>query len=137
MQRRGLGRIDDASGGGASDTVLATRTGAAATYDSGDLSLAGLSYVAVYVDVTSIGTASLTLHVDGKDPASGLYQTLATFNTITANGQYLILIGPGLTGTPAGNATVSGLFVPATFRIQVVHNNANPADYSVAYSVVW
>jgi hypothetical protein len=51
---------------------------------------------------------------------------------LTAVATKLIQIGPGL---PSAANSTQNQDVPATFRIKVTHNNANPITYSVGINL--
>ena len=89
--------------------------------------------VMVYVRV-SAGTPNLSVYIQLEDPISGLYANAnATPTAITATGLYCYELSPG--GTVAGQQVYqrTGGHLPRTWRIYVVHNNANSITYSVAY----
>jgi hypothetical protein len=82
--------------------------------------------------VNAGGLGSITLTIQGKDPASGKYYTLLAGAAVTAVSTVVYRVGPSLTA--AANA-VANDFVPAVFRIVVTANNANPVTYSVGYNL--
>lgn len=113
-------------------TVL---TGAAATVTqaSPDINTLNFKGLTVILDVSAIGTASLTVLVQGKDASnSGNYWTLLLSSAITANGTTAHTLYPGITAAtaPNGNTSVSNI-LPVYLKISVVAGNANPANYTV------
>ncbi|MDE1904966.1 MAG: hypothetical protein KGH75_00765 [Rhodospirillales bacterium] len=84
--------------------------------------------VIVVLDMTAVGTGSVTLEIDGKDPVSGKYYTILTGAAVTSNSTNIYRVYPGLTA--AANATASDV-LPRTWRAKVTANNANSATYSV------
>jgi hypothetical protein len=86
----------------------------------------------VVLDVTSAGTGSITLTIQGKD-ANGIYYTLLAGAAVTTNSTNVYRVGPGLTA--AANA-VANDFVPLTFRLLLTANNANSMTYSASYALV-
>ena len=84
--------------------------------------------IAVILDMTVVGTGSVTLEIDGKDPASGKYVALLTGAAVITNSTNVYRIYPGLTA--AANAVASDVLW-RTWRIKVTANNANAATYSV------
>ena len=86
----------------------------------------------VILNVTSAGTGSVTLSINGKDPASGVYYNLLTGVAVTTNSTNVYKIGPALTA--AANA-VANDWVPRTFQIVVTANNSNSMTYSVGYNL--
>lgn len=84
--------------------------------------------IAVVLDMTVVGTGSVTLAIQGKDPVSGKYVVLLTGAAVTTNSTNTYRIYPGLTAV--ANATVSDVLW-RTWRVVVTANNANAATYSV------
>ena len=84
------------------------------------------------VTVNAGGLGSITIDVVGVDPASGKEYLILSSGALTAVATKLLQIGPGL--PVAANAT-QNQDVPATFRIKVTHNNANPITYSVGINL--
>jgi hypothetical protein len=104
------------------------------TTASGDISNPDGRGVWVVLDLTAFTTAaSLTLSIQGKDPASGKYVTLFTSAAVTTVSTNAYVVYPGITETANVDASVP---VPKTFRVNVVHGNANSTTYSVGYSTV-
>ncbi len=89
--------------------------------------------VKVVLDMTTVGTGSVTLEIDGKDPVSGKYYAILTGAAVTTNVTNIYTVYPGV--TVAANAAVSDA-LPRTWRVKVTANNANPATYSVGASVI-
>ncbi len=87
----------------------------------------------VVLNVTSAGTGSITLEIDGKDPASGTYFALLVGAAVTTVGTTVYRVYPGLTAV--ANATASDV-LPRTWRIKVTANNANAMTYSVGAVVL-
>jgi hypothetical protein len=82
----------------------------------------------VLLNVTSAGTGSITLAINGVDPASGATYPLLTGTAVTTNGMNVYRVGPAL--TPSANS-VANDYLPRTVQITVTHNNANSITYSV------
>lgn len=80
------------------------------------------------LDMTTVGTGSVTLEIDGKDPVSGKYYAILTGSAVSSNVTNIYRVYPGLTA--AANATVNDV-LPRTWRIKVTANNSNSAVYSV------
>ena len=99
-----------------------------ANWDSGDLSNYRDRGLYVIVDITTIGTGSITVTIEGKDPASAKYWTILASAAMVANATNVLSVNPG--ATPAANQAVS-VVLPRTYRVRITHNNANPATYSV------
>lgn len=87
----------------------------------------------VVLDMTTVGTGSVTLTIEGKDEASGKYYTILAGAAVTTNSTNVYKVFPG--ATAAANAVANDV-IPRTFRITVTANNANAATYSVGYSLI-
>ncbi len=87
----------------------------------------------VILAMTAVGTGSVTVSIDGYDPASDTYYNLLTGAAVIANGTNIYKVGPAL--TPAAIA-VANDYMPRSFRIVVTANNANPATYSCGYNLM-
>jgi hypothetical protein len=101
-----------------------------ATQTSPDLTCRYARELAVVFDLTvnAGAAASLTVSIDGKDPASGKYYNLLTSAAVTAVGTTVYKVGIGLPATANVSANCA---VPLTYRVVVTAGNANPATYSV------
>lgn len=108
----------------------ASRTTTQTSPDYTNLSCTGAILV---LDITTPGTGSITLSVDGKDPVSGKYYNIITGNpeTTTVTRVYRIHIGL----TASANATVNDA-LPKTFRVVVTHNNSNAIVYSLGMILI-
>lgn len=89
--------------------------------------------IIVVLDMTNVGTGSVTLSIDGKDPVSGKYFNLLTGAAVTTNSTNVYRVYPGLTA--AANAIVNDV-LPRTYRIVVTANNGNAATYSVGQMLI-
>jgi hypothetical protein len=91
--------------------------------------------VQVILDATvnAGGAGSITLEIDGKDPASGKYYSLLTGAAVVTVTTNVYRVYPGLTA--AANATANDV-LPRTWRVKVTANNANPVTYSVGACVL-
>lgn len=93
----------------------------------------GARGIAVTLDMTVVGTGSVTLEIDGKDPASGKYVALLSGAAVVSNVTNTYTIFPGATVTANVSANAE---LWHTWRIKVTANNANPATYSVGYTLL-
>jgi hypothetical protein len=84
--------------------------------------------IIVVLNMTVVGTGSVTLEIDGKDPVSGTYYAILTGTAVTTNSTNIYRVYPGLTAS--ANATANDV-LPRTWRIKVTANNSNAATYSV------
>lgn len=89
-----------------------------------------MKFADVFIDVTvnAGGLGSITVDIVGVDPASGKEYLILSSGAVTAVASKLLQVGPGL--PVAANASANQ-DVPATYRIKVTANNANPITYSV------
>ena len=118
---------------GSSNVTLlasASRTTSQTGADTTNYNHAGIHAV---LDMTTVGTGSVTLTIQGKDEASGKYYTILAGAAVTTNSTNVYKVYPGITA--AANASASDV-LPRTFRIIVTANNANAATYSVGYSLI-
>jgi hypothetical protein len=111
----------------ASAARTTTQTGADITNYQGN------SGLIVVLDVTSAGTGSITLSIEGKDSASGKYYTILSGSAVTTNSTNRYRVGPTLA---AAANSVAQDYLPRVFRIVVTANNANSITYSVGYCLV-
>lgn len=103
------------------------------TQTSADLVNYNGRFIHVILNVTSAGTGSITLTINGKDPASATYYPLLVGAAITTNSQNVYRIGVGLT---AAANSVANDFVPRLFQFVVTANNANLMTYSLGYNLL-
>lgn len=88
--------------------------------------------IRVVLDMTVVGTGSVTVSIQGKD-ANGIYYTLLTGAAVTTNVTNVYEVFPG--ATAAANA-VANSALPRTYRVVVTANNANSATYSVSSELI-
>lgn len=93
----------------------------------------GLGALAVVLDVTSAGTGSITISIDGKDSTSGKYYNLLTGAAVTTNSTNRYRVGPTLAAVAN---SIAQDYLPRVFRIVVTANNANSMTYSVGYCLI-
>lgn len=89
--------------------------------------------VKVVLDVTSAGTGSVTLAIQGKDIASGKYYTILTGAAVTTNSTNVYTVHPGITAT--SNVSAADV-LPRTWHIVVTANNTNSCTYTVGASTL-
>jgi hypothetical protein len=111
-----------------SATAAITATAATTTQTSADIGNNSGRTMSVILDTTSIGTGSVTVTINGKDPASGKYYPLLAGAAVTTNATTVYHVGPGMTVTANVSANVP---VPKVVQIVVTANNANAATYTV------
>lgn len=116
------------------EVVLLPSASRTTTYTSPDLqNLGGHSALCVVLDMTTVGTGSVTVTINGKDPASGKYYLILAGAAVTTNSTNRYRVSPTL-GASANAIAQDDL--PPTFQIVVTANNANAAVYSVGYTLV-
>lgn len=112
---------------------LLSGVAATASVNSADLTNADHQGVKVYVNTSLIGTGSITVSVQAKDPASGAYVTLLASAAIVTNVMTTLTVFPGL---PVTTNVSANDVLPRQWRISVTANNANPANYTVGASLI-
>ena len=120
----------NAKGINVTELASASRT---TTQTGADTTNSNARGIHVVLDMTIVGTGSVTLTIQAKDEASGKYYTLLAGAAVTTNSTNIYKVYPGLTA--AANAVASDVLTP-TFRILVTANNANAATYSVGYALI-
>lgn len=89
--------------------------------------------IKVLLDMTVVGTGSVTLTIQGKDLASGKYYTLLAGAAVTTNTTNVYTVYPGISAT--ANVSANDV-LPHTWRALVTANNANSATYSLGASLL-
>lgn len=119
--------------GNVDQTVGITASGVTTTQTGADQTNYNGRGLIVVLDMTSVGTGSVTLEIDGKDLSSGKYYALLTGAAVTTNSTNVYILYPGVAAV--ANAAVS-MGLPRTWRVKVTANNANAATYTVSASVM-
>lgn len=101
------------------------------TQTSADIINYNWKKLVVVLDMTVVGTGSVTVTIDGKDTASGKYYNILTGAAIVTNSTNRYRIGETLA---AAANSVAQDYIPRIIRIVVTANNANTATYSVGYN---
>jgi len=115
------------------DVSLLASAARTTTQTSADIVNYNARGIKVWLDMTVVGTGSVTLTINGKDPASGKYILLLSGVAVVTNITSVYTIYPGAPVT--ANVSVNDI-LPRTFQIVVTANNANSATYSVGYSLI-
>lgn len=102
------------------------------TQTSADITVANAKAIHVILDMTNVGTGSVTITINAKDATSGKYYALLVGAAVITNSTNIYRVGLGLTA--AANAVANDA-VPVTLQIVVTANNANSATYSVGLNV--
>src|SRR2546421_1384988 len=103
------------------------------TQTSADIETAGARSLIVTVDITVIGTGSITLTINRKDVASGKYILMLASVALVGNGTTTYRVTPGETAAAANVAAVDEL--PQWIQLVMTANNANAVTYSVGYDL--
>jgi hypothetical protein len=103
-----------------------------ATYTSPDLQNLGGKDISVYLNTTNIGTATLTVAINGKDPASGTYFNLLTSTAVSTNTFTRLKIGPAIAAS--ANAIAQDVLTP-TFQIVATLGGTGNAVASLGYTL--
>jgi hypothetical protein len=98
------------------------------TQTSRDLRNPGFHWLDLVLDMTNVGTGSVTLTINFKDPASGKYILLLSGAAVTTNVTNNYTIGPTVAAVANVSATRS---LPDVLQIVVTANNSNSAVYSL------
>lgn len=114
------------------DLSLLAQAAQAATTATPDQTNVGARGVKVFVNITAIGTGSITVQIQGKDPASGVYYNLLASAALIANGFTVLEVYPGIAAVANLAANLS---LPRVWRINVVSNNINPVAYTIGATV--
>jgi hypothetical protein len=115
------------------DLTLITAVGVTATQNSPDQTNGFGRGLIVVLDMTVVGTGSVTITIQGKDPASGKYYTLLTGAAVVTNSTNVYTVYPGAPATANVSANAP---LPRTWRVLVTANNANATTYTVGASVI-
>lgn len=107
---------------------LITAAGVTTAQSSGDQTNHNGRGVVVVLDMTTVGTGSVTLIIEGKDTTSGKYYTLLSGVAVATNVTNTYTVYPGITAT--ANVSASNI-LPRVWRVRVSVNNANPTTYTV------
>lgn len=104
------------------------------TQTSADIVTYNAKAITVVLDVTVVAASpSVTVTINGKDPASGKYYLLLSGAAVLTAVTNVYSIGPGIAET--SNVSTSK-FLPRTIQIVVTANNANAGTYSVGYNLM-
>lgn len=119
--------------GGNQDIALITASAVTTSQQSADQTNVNGRGVKVVLDMTTVGTGSVTLTIQGKDVASGKYYTLLAGAAVTTNSTNVYTVFPG--ATASANAAANDL-LPHTWRVLVTANNVNATTYTVGASTI-
>lgn len=105
------------------------------TQSSADINTLNFKGITVILNVSNIGTGSVSVAVDGKDFSnSANYFNLLTSGAQTSNGCTSHTIYPGINqpGTqPANGNSAASMILPVWLRVRIIANNANATTWTV------
>lgn len=101
------------------------------TQTSADIVNYNFKKLTVVLDMTVVGTGSVTVSINGKDSASGKYYNILTGAAITTNSTNRYRVGENLAAVAN---SIAQDYLPRVIQIVVTANNANTATYSVGYN---
>lgn len=113
--------------------ALITATGATTTQTGTDQNNINARGLIVVLDMTNVGTGSVTLTIQGKDNASGKYYTLLVGAAVASNSTNVYTVYPGAPATANVSANSP---LPKTWRVLATANNANATTYTVGASLI-
>ena len=114
-------------------TLLASGARTTTQTSADILNYNGLGALVVTLDMTTVGTGSVTVTINGKDTASGKYRLILSGAAITTNVTNTYRVSPWITAV--ANSIAQDI-IPRVLQIVVTANNANSATYSVGYNLV-
>jgi len=89
--------------------------------------------VHVIVDVTSAGTGSITVTVQGYDRATNAWYDILASAALTTNATTKLTVFPGATAVAN---TAANDCIPHKWRVNIAHNNGNSITYSVGANIL-
>lgn len=98
------------------------------TQTSRDIRSSGFHWLDVVLDMTAVGTGSVTVTINFKDVASGKYILLLSGAAVATNVTNNYTIGPTVAAVANVSATRS---LPDVLQVVMTANNSNSATYSV------
>lgn len=111
-------------------TLLASAARAVTTNSSDQINYNWRGAILV-VNVSAIGTGSITPSIQAKDSISGNYKTIWTAATpLTTNDTFVYALYPN--AVAAGFTEAAAIMLTRTWRLAMVANNANSATYSAS-----
>lgn len=122
----------DFSGSYADTAVVLASGSRTTTQTSADFTNAGGRHLAVFLNMTTVGTGSVTLTIQGKVPGTSTYYTLLAGAAVITDVLNVYRVGPEFSAV--ANVAARDV-IPPVFRFLVTANNANAAVYSLSYAL--
>lgn len=114
------------------DATLLASAARTTTQTSADITTFNAGAITCILDMTTVGTASVTLTINGKDPASGKYYLLLSGAAVTTNSTNVYVVDPTI---PAVANVSAQKRLPRVIQIVCTANNANSGTYSIGYTL--
>jgi len=118
----------------ASSNIWLPSASRTATVTSADIPTLGFKNLTVTLDMTLVGTGSVTLTINGKDAASGKYRLILSGAAVITNVTNVYKVTQNIVAAAANVSAIDVL--PEFIQLVATHNNANPAVYSVGYDLI-
>lgn len=108
-------------------TLSAAGTGTVHSVQYGNSVMSGIQ-VRLYLTVAGGTTPTVTLFVEGYDPASGQFYTVGTTTAISVaiNTMYVLNVFPGIGSAPSNTTNVNNT-LPPFFRVSATIGGTTPA----------
>ncbi len=114
-----------------SNLTLISANAVSSTQTSADQVNSYARGIKVFLKVSQLGTGSLVLTIQAKDPTSGQYATLLVSLAVTDTNLHVYTVYPGI--TPTANVAVSDV-VPKTWNVTV--SGANNTSFTVGACLI-
>lgn len=113
----------------ATDNVIAPSAAyIVGTVHSTDIDTTGCSFLNVVIDMTAVGSsATLTVTIEGKDPASGKYYTILASSALASNATTRLKVGP--------NVAVSANLIAQDYLPKIIRITHVVATATSTYSI--
>ena len=109
-------------------------SGVTTTQTFTDIKNVGSRGIVVVLDMTVVGTGSVTVTINGKDPGSGKYYLLLSGAAVVGNTTTRYTVYP--TGIAAVANVTAVDVIPEYVQIVVTANNANATTYTVGFTLI-
>jgi hypothetical protein len=123
----------EVSGVNQDNITLITASGVTSNQTSATQTNSNARGVVVWLNMTNVGTGSVTVLIQGIDPVSGNSYNIFTGSAITSNTFIAYTVYPAV----ANGSTSADQVIPRSWRVYVQANNNNPTTYTVsqAYNI--
>lgn len=107
-------------------TLAASAARTTTTFNTADQTNTSFTKLSVIINVSAYTSGTYTPHIQAKDPVSGLYYDLlvgAGISGVTSAGLVVLTVGTGILAVPN---VASQMFLPRTWRLQLI-GTASPS----------